>query len=68
MVPLDKVPLYSANSYPNKYWTEQRNTTEWNVFMKELVAAGNSISELMLANLARTLHGSHVCEAIKFHQ
>ncbi|KAF8516085.1 carbohydrate esterase family 16 protein [Gautieria morchelliformis] len=61
MVPLDRVPLYSSNSYPNKYWTEQRNSTEWNVFMKELVAAGNSISELMLANLAHTLPDSHVC-------
>ena len=30
--------------------------------MKELVAAGNSISELMLANLAKTLPGSDVCE------
>jgi len=61
IVPLDRVPLYSPNSYANRYWTAQRNTTEWNVFMKELVAAGNSISELMLANLARTLPGSHVC-------
>ena len=64
IVPLDRLPLYSANSYSNKYWTAQRNTTEWNVFMKELVAAGNSISELMLANLAKTLPGSHICKLV----
>ncbi|KAF8579873.1 carbohydrate esterase family 16 protein [Ramaria rubella] len=61
MVPLDRVVLYSADSYPNHYWTEQRNTTEWNVMMKEFVAAGNMLTELMLANLAPTLPESNIC-------
>ncbi|KIJ26846.1 carbohydrate esterase family 16 protein [Sphaerobolus stellatus SS14] len=61
MIPLNLVPLYQANSYPNKYWDEQRNTTEWNVFMKELVASGNMLTELMLANLAPTLRDSNIC-------
>lgn len=63
MVPLDHVVLYSADSYPNKYWTEQRNTTEWNVMMKEFVAAGNELTKLMLANLAPTLKDAHVCKS-----
>ena len=62
MVPLEMTPLYSANSYPNKYWTAQRNTTEWSVFMKELTTAGNAIARLQLQLLAPTLHGAHVGE------
>ncbi|GJJ09979.1 hypothetical protein Clacol_004204 [Clathrus columnatus] len=61
MVPLDHVVLYSADSYPNRYWTEQRNTTEWNVMMKEYVASGNELTKLMLANLAPTLKDAHAC-------
>ena len=60
MVPLDTTILYSANSYPNRYWTAQRNTTEWNIFMKELTTAGNAIAHLQLQALAPTLHGAHV--------
>ena len=33
MIPLQHTILYSANSYPNRYWTEDRNTTAWAVFM-----------------------------------
>ena len=60
MLPLDLTILYSKDSYPNKYWTAQRNTTEWNVFMKELVHAGNKITSLMLDNLVREMPGAHV--------
>ena len=60
MVPLETTPLYSANSYPNRYWTAQRNTTEWNVFIKELTTSGNAIAELMLRALAPQLHGAHI--------
>jgi len=60
MVPLDHVPLYSPDSYTNRYWTAQRNTTEWSVFMGELVAAGNSLTELMLSALAPKLHGANI--------
>ena len=60
MVPLEMTPLYSANSYPNKYWTAQRNTTEWSVFMRELTTSGNAIARLELQLLAPTLHGAHI--------
>ncbi len=60
MIPLDKTILYSANSYPNRYWTPPRNTTEWNVFMGELVATGNELQRLKLAALAPTLKGAHL--------
>ncbi|KAL4254644.1 SGNH hydrolase superfamily protein [Abortiporus biennis] len=60
MIPLDRTILYSADSYPNRFWTAERNTTEWNVFMSELVAAGNELQKLMLQNLAPTLPGAHV--------
>jgi len=60
MIPLDKTILYSANSYPNRYWTHPRNTTEWNVFMGELVATGNELQRLKLAALAPSLKGAHL--------
>ena len=59
MIPLETVPLYSADSYPNRYWTAQRNTTEWSVFMKELTTSGNAIARLQLQALTPTLHGAH---------
>ena len=62
MVPLEKAPLYAADSYPNHYWTEVRNTTEWSVFMTELTTSGNEIAKLMLQALAPTLHGAHIGE------
>ncbi|KAI0807961.1 GDSL lipase/acylhydrolase [Fomes fomentarius] len=60
MIPLEFVPLYAADSYPNRFWTAQRNTTEWSVFMNELTTSGNAIAELLLRALAPTLHGAHV--------
>ncbi|KAK0198889.1 SGNH hydrolase-type esterase domain-containing protein [Armillaria mellea] len=39
MVPLNEVILYAADSYPNRYFSDARNTTEWSVFMRELVLA-----------------------------
>ncbi|KAI0372654.1 hypothetical protein BV20DRAFT_963698 [Pilatotrama ljubarskyi] len=60
MIPLEHAPLYSANSYPNRYWTGPRNTTEWSVFMAELTKSGNSIAELMLTGLAPKLRGAHL--------
>ena len=62
MIPLETTPLYSAASYPNRYWTAQRNTTEWSVFMRELTTSGNAIARLQLQLLAPTLHGAHVGE------
>ena len=67
MIPLRHVPLYSPNSYPNRFWTAQRNTTEWSVFMTELVNAGNAISRLMLEALAPTLRGAHIGEWLNTH-
>ncbi|KAF8896578.1 GDSL lipase/esterase [Infundibulicybe gibba] len=60
MIPLQLVTLYSANSYPNHYWTQPRNTTEWSVMMTELSLSGNALTKLMLQALAPTLHGAHI--------
>ena len=60
MIPLQKTPLYSPDAYPSRYWTAPRNTTEWSVFMAELVNAGNALSRALLELLAPTLPGAHV--------
>lgn len=60
MIPLQHTILYSPNSYPNRYWTAQRNTTEWSVTMTELVNSGNEISKLMLQTLPASLPGAHI--------
>ncbi|KAF8904694.1 GDSL lipase/acylhydrolase [Gymnopilus junonius] len=60
MIPLETVPLYAPVSYPDRYWTAQRNTTEWSVFMKELVLSGNQLTKLMLEALAPKLSDSHI--------
>ena len=60
MIPLQHTILYSANSYPNRYWTEDRNTTAWAVFMNELVSSGNEIARLQLQALPATHPGAHI--------
>ena len=60
MVPLETAPLYAADSYPNRYWTAVRNTTEWSVFMRELTVSGNALAKLMLEALVPKLHGAHL--------
>lgn len=60
MIPLQDTILYNTDSYPSRYWTFQRNSTEWSVFMTELTTAGNEIAKLMLQNLAPTLPGAHI--------
>jgi len=60
ILPLDLTILYSNYSYPSRYWYSQRNTTEWNVFMKELVHAGNEITSLMLEAIVPELPGAHI--------
>ncbi|KAH0826353.1 carbohydrate esterase family 16 protein [Lanmaoa asiatica] len=60
IIPLDLTILYSNYSYPSRYWTAQRNTTEWNVYMRELARAGNQITLLELQALAPTLPGAHI--------
>ncbi|KAF5329579.1 hypothetical protein D9619_009006 [Psilocybe cf. subviscida] len=60
MIPLETVPLYAPVSYPDRYWTAQRNSTEWSVFMKELTLSGNALTKLMLEALAPTLSGAHI--------
>lgn len=60
MLPLNLTPLYSRDSYPNIFWDLERNTTEWNIFMAELVLSGNEIASLMLANLPRSLPGATI--------
>ncbi|KAJ7198873.1 GDSL lipase/esterase [Mycena pura] len=60
MIPLELTVLYSANSYPNRFWAFPRNTTEWSVLMTELTHSGNKLTELMLRALAPTLPGAHI--------
>lgn len=60
MLPVQKTIVYSPDSYPNRYWTAQRNTTEWNLVMTQLVNAGNALSRALLELLAPTLPGSHI--------
>ena len=62
MIPLETTPLYAVDSYPNRYWTLQRNTTEWHVFIRELTVSGNAMAKLMLEALAPTLPGAHIGE------
>ena len=63
MIPLETTILYAPVSYPNKYWTAQRNATEWSVFMTELATSGNALAKLMLEALVPKLPGAHVGES-----
>ncbi|KAJ7621035.1 carbohydrate esterase family 16 protein [Roridomyces roridus] len=60
MIPLELTILYSADSYHNKYWALERNTTEWSITMTEMTRSGNRLTQLMLQNLVPTLPGSHI--------
>ncbi|TFK24006.1 GDSL lipase/acylhydrolase [Coprinopsis marcescibilis] len=60
MVPLETIPLYAPDSYPNRYWTAERNTTEWSVFMRELVLSGNELTKLKLQALAPSLRDAKI--------
>ncbi|KAG1726494.1 hypothetical protein EDD22DRAFT_771097, partial [Suillus occidentalis] len=42
------------DSCPNTHWDLERNTTEWSVYIKVLVRAGNEITSLMLEALQLT--------------
>ena len=62
MIPLQTVPMYALGSLPNKYWnvSQPRNTTEWSIFMAELVLSGNALAKYMLEALALTLPGANI--------
>ncbi|KAF7321510.1 Carbohydrate esterase family 16 protein [Mycena kentingensis (nom. inval.)] len=60
MIPLELTILYAADSYPNRYWSFPRNTTEWSILMKEMSRSGNRMTELMLEALTPTLHDAHI--------
>ncbi|KAJ6459418.1 GDSL lipase/acylhydrolase [Mycena vulgaris] len=60
MIPLELTILYAPDSYPNRFWADERNTSDWSVLMREMVLAGNKLTELMLQALAPTLPGSHI--------
>ena len=62
MIPLETTILYAVDSYPNRYWTLQRNTTEWHVMIRELTLSGNALARVMLDALAPTLLGAHIGE------
>ncbi|EJF59316.1 hypothetical protein DICSQDRAFT_128341 [Dichomitus squalens LYAD-421 SS1] len=48
------------NSGARNFIFQNRNTTEWSVFMRELTTAGNAIARLELQLIAPTLHGAHI--------
>ncbi|KZW01313.1 hypothetical protein EXIGLDRAFT_830062 [Exidia glandulosa HHB12029] len=60
MIPLQLTQLYASQSFPNRFWNFEKNSTEWAVFMTELTSAGNALSKLMLQALAPSLPGSHI--------
>lgn len=60
MIPLNTAPLYAPNSLPNKYYRQSRNTTEWNIFMGELIHSGNALTKLMLQAMVPTLPGANI--------
>ncbi|KIJ69630.1 carbohydrate esterase family 16 protein [Hydnomerulius pinastri MD-312] len=60
LIPLDKTILYNSNSYPNRYWTAERNSSDWEVLMRELTRSGNAITNLMLEALAPRLPDAHI--------
>lgn len=64
MVPFELLVLYQVDSYPNRFWTQPRNTTEWNLFVRELGVSGNEIGELMLRLLAASLPDAHIGESV----
>ncbi|CAK5268339.1 unnamed protein product [Mycena citricolor] len=60
MIPLELTILYNANSYPNRFWAFERNTTEWSILMMEMTRSGNRMTQLMLQALAPTLKDAHI--------
>lgn len=60
MIPLQDVVLYSNVTYPNKFWTDAHNATDWSIMMTEMTTSGNEIAKLMLQNLALNLHDAHI--------
>ncbi|KAK0505638.1 carbohydrate esterase family 16 protein [Armillaria luteobubalina] len=60
MVPLNEVILYAPDSYPNRYFSDARNTSEWSVFMRELVLSGNALSRAILQALVPEVPGAHI--------
>ncbi|TFY80151.1 hypothetical protein EWM64_g3862 [Hericium alpestre] len=56
----NRLPLYAVDSYPNRFWTAERNTTAWNLFINELAVSGNEIAKLMLQTLPASLPGAHI--------
>jgi len=60
VIPLQLVPIYTPESYPNKYWTAERNTTEWSLVMEQFACTVTGLATFMLRDLVPTLPGAHV--------
>ena len=60
MAPLQDTVLYSADSYPNVYWTLPHNSTAWYVSMTEITNTANDLNKLKLLALLPQLPGAHV--------
>jgi len=60
MIPLNLTPMYSPDAYLNRYYPFPHNTTEFSVFINELVTAGNALTRLRLDVLVPSLPDAHV--------
>ncbi|TDL28575.1 carbohydrate esterase family 16 protein [Rickenella mellea] len=60
MLPLQKTVLYGSTTYPNRYFNLAHNSTEWSLFMSELVNGGNAIGKLQLQALPASLPGAKI--------
>ncbi|KAI0047891.1 carbohydrate esterase family 16 protein [Auriscalpium vulgare] len=60
LLPEERLPLYTVDSWPNRYWDTVRNTTAWHLSITELTAAYNAIAKLLLAALPATHPGAHI--------
>ncbi|KAJ7723269.1 hypothetical protein DFH07DRAFT_946555 [Mycena maculata] len=59
MIPLELTPLYSPDSYPNRFWAVERNRTNWSVLIREILS-GNVLTKLMLEAVMPSLPDSHI--------
>ncbi|TFL01910.1 GDSL lipase/esterase [Pterulicium gracile] len=60
IVPLENNILYSADTYPNFFWTGDHNATHWNLEIRQLAETSNALTSLMLTELAPRLKDAHI--------
>jgi phospholipase/lecithinase/hemolysin len=60
MIPLNLVPMYANGSYPDRFWSLDKNSTAWSLSMFSLVNSGNALAKALLKNLVHELPSAHV--------